>query len=75
MADAVAVAVGFGGAGGAGTTSQRIQKAQQVGVVADSRISAVIVTAPKDLMDEIAGVIADMDVPSTRDQQRLYLSS
>jgi type II secretory pathway component GspD/PulD (secretin) len=60
---------GFGGAGGAGTTSQRIQKAQQIGVVPDSRTSAVVVTAPKDLMDEIAGVIADMDKPSTRDQQ------
>ncbi len=36
--------------------------------MADSRIQAVIVTAPKDLMDEIAGMMADLDVPSDRDQ-------
>ena len=55
--------------GGAGNNSQqRIQKATQVTAVADSRIQAVIVTAPKDLMDEIAGMMADLDVPSDRDQ-------
>jgi type II secretory pathway component GspD/PulD (secretin) len=68
---------GFGGGGlaallGGGTTAnssqQRIQKATQVTAVADSRIQAVIVTAPKDLMDEIAGMMADLDVPSDRDQ-------
>jgi len=61
---------GFGGAGGAGTTSQRIQKAQQISVVPDSRISAVVVTAPKDMMDEIERLITtELDVSSTRDQQ------
>jgi type II secretory pathway component GspD/PulD (secretin) len=70
---------GFGGGGfnpfaaatGGGTgnnSQQRIQKATQVTAVADSRIQAVIVTAPKDLMDEIAGMMADLDVPSDRDQ-------
>jgi type II secretory pathway component GspD/PulD (secretin) len=69
---------GFGGgfnpfaaaaAGGTGNNSQqRIQKATQVTAVADSRIQAVIVTAPKDLMEEIAGMMADLDVPSDRDQ-------
>jgi general secretion pathway protein D len=68
---------GFGGGlaailGGSGTTAnssqQRIQKAMQVTAVADSRIQAVIVTAPKDLMNEIAGMMADLDVPSDRDQ-------
>jgi type II secretory pathway component GspD/PulD (secretin) len=63
---------GFGAAGGAAGTAnssqQRIQKATQVTAVADSRIQAVIVTAPKDLMDEIAGMMADLDVPSDRDQ-------
>jgi general secretion pathway protein D len=58
--------------GGGGTTAnssqQRIQRATQVTAVADSRIQAVIVTAPKDLMDEIAGMMADLDVPSDRDQ-------
>jgi general secretion pathway protein D len=68
---------GFGGGlatllGSSGTTAnssqQRIQKATQVTAVADSRIQAVIVTAPKDLMDQIVGMMADLDVPSDRDQ-------
>jgi type II secretory pathway component GspD/PulD (secretin) len=62
-------AAAFGGGGGtANSSQQRIQKATQVTAVADSRIQAVIVTAPKDLMDEIAGMMADLDVPSDRDQ-------
>jgi type II secretory pathway component GspD/PulD (secretin) len=48
--------------------NDRIKKATQVTAVADSRIQAVIVTAPKDLMDQIAGMMADLDVPSDRDQ-------
>ena len=66
---------GFGGQGGAGggaaggnSSADRIRKATQVTAVADSRIQAVIVTAPKDLMDEIAGMMKDLDVPSDRDQ-------
>jgi type II secretory pathway component GspD/PulD (secretin) len=59
----------FGGGGGNNTTQQRIQKATQVTAVADQRISAVIVTAPKDLMNEIASVMEDIDVASDRDQQ------
>ena len=61
-----------GGAGGGATTSgssnDRIKKATQVTAVADSRIQAVIVTAPKELMDQIAGMITDLDVSSDRDQ-------
>jgi general secretion pathway protein D len=58
-----------GGGGNAGDSSQqRIQKAQQVNAVPDSRIQAVVVTAPKDLMDEIASMMTELDVPSTRDQ-------
>jgi len=48
--------------------NDRIKKATQVTAVADSRIQAVIVTAPKDLMDQIAGMMTDLDVPSDRDQ-------
>jgi len=66
---------GFGGApggaaaGGAGnSSSDRIKKATQVTAVADSRIQAVIVTAPKDMMQEIAGMMQEIDVPSDRDQ-------
>ncbi len=58
--------------GGGGTSSgsnDRIKKATQVSAVADSRIQAVIVTAPKDLMEEIAGMMKDLDVASTRDQK------
>ena len=36
--------------------------------MADARIQAVIVTAPKDLMDQIAGMMTDLDVASDRDQ-------
>jgi type II secretory pathway component GspD/PulD (secretin) len=58
----------MGGGTTANSSQQRIQKATQVTAVADSRIQAVIVTAPKDLMNEIAGMMADLDVPSDRDQ-------
>jgi general secretion pathway protein D len=64
----MANAGGGGGGGGNNTPNDRIQKATQVTAVADSRIQAVIVTAPKDLMDQIAGMINDLDVPSDRDQ-------
>lgn len=59
-----------GGGGGTGSSSQsdRIRKETQVSAVADSRIQAVIVTAPKDLMEEIASMMKELDVPSTRDQ-------
>jgi uncharacterized membrane protein YgcG len=57
----------FGG-GANSASQQRIQKATQVTAVADPRIQAVIVTAPKDLMTEIAGIMAELDVPSNRDQ-------
>ncbi|MEY4917359.1 MAG: putative ral secretion pathway protein [Verrucomicrobiota bacterium] len=59
-----------GGGGNTGSSSNdRIKKATQVSAVADSRIQAVIVTAPKDLMEEIAGMMKDLDVASTRDQK------
>jgi len=62
----------MGGGGGGGTSSNpandRIKKATQVTAVADTRIQAVIVTAPKDLIQEIAGMMKDLDVPSDRDQ-------
>jgi type II secretory pathway component GspD/PulD (secretin) len=56
-------------AGGGGSSSQdRIKKETAVSAVADLRVSAVIVTAPKDLMQEIASMIEKLDVPSDRDQ-------
>jgi len=59
----------FGGGANANATQQRLQKATQVSAVADARIQAVIVTAPKDLMIEIAGIMDEIDVESDRDQK------
>lgn len=62
---------GRGGTGGgnSSSSSDRIRKATQVNAVADLRVSAVIVTAPKDLMQEIGDMIDKLDVQSARDQQ------
>jgi type II secretory pathway component GspD/PulD (secretin) len=61
---------GRGGRGGGGNTSQaRIQKAQQVLAVADGRTQSVVVTAAKDMMPQIADMIAKVDVDSVRDSQ------
>jgi type II secretory pathway component GspD/PulD (secretin) len=59
---------GGGNTSGSTSSSDRIKKATQVSAVADPRIQAVIVTAPKDLMEEIAGMMKDLDVASDRDQ-------
>jgi type II secretory pathway component GspD/PulD (secretin) len=59
---------GGGGQNGGGGSNDRIKKATQVTAVPDARIQAVIVTAPKDLIEEIAGMMKDLDVPSERDQ-------
>jgi type II secretory pathway component GspD/PulD (secretin) len=55
-------------AGTGNSQNSRIQKQTQVVAVADQRTSSVIVTASKDLMQEIAGMMAQLDVPSSRDQ-------
>ena len=73
---------GFGGGGGGffarmaaaaaangGANGNRAQKQSQVTAVADSRTQSVIVMASKDLMTEITGMMAELDVPSLRDQQ------
>ena len=56
-------------AGGGSSSNDRIKKATQVTAVADARIQSVIVSGPKDLMEEIAGMMKDLDVPSARDQK------
>ena len=58
-----------GGSNGTGSQNDRIKTATQVMVAVDSRIQAVIVTAPKDLMAQIAGLMNSLDVASDRDQQ------
>jgi len=70
---------GFGGGGGRGggggaaaggtDANSRVQKQSQVVAVADPRTSSVVVTASKDLMQEIAGMMEQLDVASTRDQK------
>ena len=60
--------MGGGGGGSSSGSDDRVKKATQVTAVADSRIQAVIVTAPKDLIDQIASMMTELDVPSTRDQ-------
>ena len=64
---------GGGGGGGGGNSAagqnDRIRRASQVMAVPDSRTSSVIVTASKNLMTQIAGMVRELDVVSTRDQQ------
>jgi len=55
--------------GSGGSQNSRVQKQTQVLAVADARTSSVIVTASKDLMQEIAGMMEQLDVPSNRDQK------
>ena len=67
--DPVGVIVsGVANTGSGSTANYRVKKATQVTAVADNRIQAVIVTAPKDLMEQIASMMNDLDVPSERDQ-------
>jgi type II secretory pathway component GspD/PulD (secretin) len=58
----------MGGGASGGGADDRIKKATQISAVADARLQAVIVTAPQDLMDQIAEVMHQLDVPSQRDQ-------
>jgi len=51
-----------------GSQNSRIQKQSQVIAVADPRTQSVIVTASKDLMEQIAGMMEQLDVSSDRDQ-------
>ena len=60
---------GDSGGGSGGSSNDRIRKQTQVVAVADLRTSSVVVTAQKDLMEQIAGMIEQIDVASTRDQK------
>lgn len=62
------MAANAGGGGGGGNSNDRAQKQSQVTAVADQRTQSIIVMASKDLMPEIAGMMDQLDVPSTRDQ-------
>jgi general secretion pathway protein D len=60
---------GGGAAAGASGNNARMQKQTQVLATADLRTSSVIVTASKDLMSEIEGMMDQLDVASNRDQK------
>lgn len=55
-----------GAAGGANNQADRIKKRQQVVAVADPRTSSVVVTAAKDLIEQIAGMIQQLDQDSPK---------
>jgi general secretion pathway protein D len=48
-------------AGGGGGQNQRIKKRNRVVAVADQRTGSVVVTATKDLMEQIESVVAELD--------------
>ena len=58
---------GRGGAAGGGSSS-RISKQTQVIAVADNRTRSVVVTAEKNMMDQIEATIKELDVSSKYDQ-------
>lgn len=61
---------GGGGRGGATTTgSERAMKQGKVLAVADPRTSSVLVSASKDLMEQIAPMIAELDASTSKKQQ------
>jgi len=55
--------------GGGNDANDRIRKQTQVTAVADLRTSSVVVTAQKDLIEQIDMMMQQLDVPSERDQQ------
>jgi len=66
---------GFGGgaggganAGSSGAQNQRLRKRNRVVAVADPRTSSVVVTATRDLMDQIEGVIQELDPDAANTQ-------
>jgi len=61
---------GFGNNANAANNNQNaaVQKNSQVVAVADARTQSVIVTASRDLMVQIAGMMEQLDVSSDRDQ-------
>jgi general secretion pathway protein D len=52
---------------GSGRQRQRVSKRMQVVAVPDPRTSSVIVTATKDLMEQIAGMVAQLDFKSSKE--------
>src|SRR5205823_6141016 len=64
---------GSGGGGGGNDTNQRIKKRARVIAVADQRTSSVVVSAAKELMEQIEGVITELDTnPKGKQTVRMY---
>ncbi len=59
---------GRGGGSSQGSSTGRIRKRARVLAVPDQRTSSVIVSAAKDLMDQIEGVITDIDQSAAKKQ-------
>jgi Mg-chelatase subunit ChlD len=55
-------------------SQQNSQNGSSVSAVADSRIQAVVVTAPKDVMTQVAGLMDELDIPSARDRNVAVVS-
>src|SRR5205823_8167759 len=64
---------GSGGGGGGNDTNQRIKKRARVIAVADQRTASVVVSAAKELMEQIEGVIEELDKnPKGKQTVRIY---
>jgi len=58
-------------AAGGSTQSDRIKKRQQVVAVADPRTSSVVVTAARDMIEQIAGMVEQLDQESPGKMQQV----
>jgi len=54
-----------GGASGASSQNQRIKKRARVLAVADARTTSVVVTASRDLIDQIGAVVNELDMDAS----------
>ena len=63
-----------GGDTGSGGANQRLKKRARVIAVPDARTSSVIVTAGKDLMEQIAGMVEQLDSNQAK-KQKVYVYS
>ena len=65
---------GGGDTGSSGGANQRLKKRARVIAVPDARTSSVIVTAGKDLMEQIAGMVEQLDSNQAK-KQKVYVYS
>ena len=63
---------GAAGSGGANNQNQRIKKRNRVIAVADQRTTSIIVSASRDLMDQIEAVVKQLD-ESKQGKQGVYV--